>query len=387
MKLQYIKITQKGETFLLTKMNALELKKYVNFHFRNPYINQSHKDFISFNDYINHLNRKGLQIQSDPDGIQRRININKINDICKTMSMVSEIMPSAVLLCLDFKTNDDMLNYLDNEIPKITSDWGNLELSDNILFQVIDGQHRLAGIFSCDEKIMREIEIPIILLLDSTRDMIAKIFSDINGKQTKVNNSVILDLLEERKPSEEEQQIDKLLHNICKQLNENIDSPFYHHIKMLGYGFGTISQSFLVSGLREVLRKINKSCDATFFNNIYLYFSAIQEIFSKFWPVPIDKKNFNQEKFVSYSKQKMQHHNQIMKTNGIGALLKIFPSLINMIDYDCDDINKLYTQYKNILLKISDFDWENNENVKLGSGEKTQKIIANVLLAKIYEGV
>lgn len=55
--------------------------------------------------------------------------------------------------------------------------------------------------------------------------------------------------------------------------------------------------------------------------------------------------------------------------------------------YDCDDINKLYTQYKNILLKISDFDWENNENVKLGSGEKTQKIIANVLLAKIYEGV
>ena len=383
MKVPYIKVKQKGECFIITKFEAKYLKNHVNFHFRNPYNNQSSRNKMTSDQYIKLLEDKGLNVRSDPHGIQRRMNIAKINDITKTISIESEVMPNAILLCLDFQSVDNLYDYLDNFHNNFTEEFGLLDVPNDIMFKVVDGQHRLAGIFSCSEILLSKIEIPIILLLDCSNEFAAKIFSDINGKQSRVNTSLIIDLLGEQNPTEEDKILDKQLHNICRQLNEEKESPFYQHIKMLGYGLGSISQSFLVNCLKNVLFKSKKVCDELFFNNLFLYFSAIQGTYKKYWPVPFDSANYEDNNLTKYSSDIIAVNSQIMKTNGIGALLKILPFIFEKIDYYEKDAKKLFTSYLDIVEKIAYFDWVNDPLVKIGSGEKTQNLIAERLIEMI----
>lgn len=387
MKFPYIKVTQKGESFLITKFNAEYLREHVNFHFRNPYTNQSLENNLSSEKYIELLSKKGMNIKSDPQGIQRRMNIEKINDIKRTMELESEIMPNAVLLCLDFDSLENLYSHLDTFYEKFQDEFGVCELDDNIRFKVVDGQHRLAGIFSCTPKILSDINIPVILLLDCSNEIVSKIFSDINGKQSRVNTSIILDLLGEQSPTDKDKILDKKLHNICKQLNEKIESPFYRHIKMLGYGTGTVSQSFLVHCLRNVIKKSNKECDETFFTNLYLYFTAIQIVFSNYWPVPFDSVFHENEYLISYSNKMIKNSPQIMKTNGIGALFKVLPAVFEQVNYDEKNEEILFSNYLSIVGKISSFDWVNDDLVKNGSGEKTQNLIADKLIIMLKKKV
>lgn len=389
MRLPYIRINQKEEFFIFTKMKVADLRNKVNFRFRNPYSNQSQKDFRSVEDYIKRFRNKNINVEGDENGIQRRMNLDKINDITSTMNKIGEIMPNAVLLCFDFTDVDQEIEYLNKFDSIFSNDFGEFELDDNLKFRAIDGQHRLAGLFMCDEKIQQQLEVPVLLLLDAGNELVAKIFADINGKQTKVNNSVVLDLLEYKESSTE---VNAKLHNLCKKLNNDINSPFYHHIKMLGYGFGAISQSFMVIYLSQLLKDIGKNYDNYFYLNIYYYFCAIQTVFSSYWPVPIyksDIKDFDAY-VVEYSYEKTHNefktsnHNQIMKTNGIGAFLKLAPSIFKEADYYNENGQVIFDKYCELLKKANSFDWINDETVSGGTSQKTQKAIAQKLRKLIF---
>ena len=59
MKIPYIKINQKNETFFVVKFSANELKKHVNFHFRDPYSSEPEKN-EECEQYLNKIRRKGI---------------------------------------------------------------------------------------------------------------------------------------------------------------------------------------------------------------------------------------------------------------------------------------------------------------------------------------
>ena len=159
--------------------------------------------------------------------------------------------------------------------------------------QVIDGQHRLAGLEEAmkeDEAIGNQ-EVIVTLSEQLTTPQAAKIFLNINTEQRPVPKSLIYDLFGEA--------VDNANHviiratDIAQDLNDDPESPLYKVIKMPGAprGSGSIELSTFVSAFKTHLGR-----DGVFFtvnlpsfkhqrSVINNYFQAIKEYYQhdKVW--------------------------------------------------------------------------------------------------------
>ncbi len=118
--------------------------------------------------------------------------------------------------------------------------------------QVIDGQHRLAGLERAmnDDASIGETEILVSLTLDLTTAQAAQIFLNINTEQKPVPKSLIYDLFGE--VDADPNHLINRANDIALELNENHDSPYYSLIKFPG-GSGAIDLSTIVSSLKPHL--------------------------------------------------------------------------------------------------------------------------------------
>ncbi|MBF0333378.1 MAG: DGQHR domain-containing protein [Alphaproteobacteria bacterium] len=101
-----------------------------------------------------------------------------------------------------------------------------VENSESV-FQIIDGQHRLAGF---NDSNSTEFDVVVSFFIDLQIEDQAYLFSIINLKQTKVSKSHVYDLFdlsEIRSPQ-------KTAHTIAKTMNRDPDSPFFQRLKLLG---------------------------------------------------------------------------------------------------------------------------------------------------------
>jgi DGQHR domain-containing protein len=335
MKLPYIKIKQRSEVFYLTKFKATELIPRLNFHYREPYSDLETDSVVLKNEkYIELINKKGIELKSSDEGVQRRLQVERINNIKKFIeSDSSNYLPNTVLLSADISgienADEDFIKYENSE-------FGEFDFPDEFLFSIIDGQHRLAGLSIVDQEILNEIEIPAVILLNVSKPTAAKLFADINGKQRAVNRSLIYDLYANiDKPDFEEI---KLFHTICENLYKSEKSPLYRQIKMLGIGSGAISQSFFIDYAKDAVKKslVNSKDKQTIFNHLFYYFKAFQNVFPEDWPVPI---NFsNSQELDSHSQFVLkQRKSQLVKTNGFGAILRAFPTVNKLANNDEKD--------------------------------------------------
>ena len=113
-------------------------------------------------------------------GYQREETTKRVNDIKKFSEDEEAIFPTPIVLSID--------NSLEYTITE-----NQFCFNDSFPFaEIIDGQHRAAGIFKSSQKEL--FQLPIILLFDLTEEEKAYIFSTINSKQTKVSMSLIYDL-------------------------------------------------------------------------------------------------------------------------------------------------------------------------------------------------
>jgi len=155
--------------------------------------------------------------------------------------------------------------------------------------QVIDGQHRLAGI----EEAMKENdsignkEILVTMCLNlSTKDA-ANIFININSEQKPVPKSLIYDLFGEIE-NDNELSINRAK-EIAKELNEDEKSPYYGAIKFPGMprGIGSIDLSTVVNALKKHLEPdgVFASYKLANYQNqktvIFNYFSALRFYYDK----------------------------------------------------------------------------------------------------------
>ena len=122
--------------------------------------------------------------------------------------------------------------------------------------QMIDGQHRLAGLEEAmkkDDNIgNRHMLVTLCLGLDTSHA--ARIFLNINAEQKPVPKSLIFDLFGEV-VDDDEHAINRAT-DLARDINEDADSALYRLIKFPGNprGVGSIELSSLVSAFKEHLK-------------------------------------------------------------------------------------------------------------------------------------
>jgi len=159
--------------------------------------------------------------------------------------------------------------------------------------QVIDGQHRLAGLEDAmkENESIGNQEVIVTLSEHLTTPQAAKIFLNINTEQRPVPKSLIYDLFGEA--------VDNANHviiratDIAKDLNDDPESPLYKVIKMPGAprGSGSIELSTFVAAFKAHLARdgafatVNLPSFKHQRNVIANYFQAIKEYYQhdKLW--------------------------------------------------------------------------------------------------------
>lgn len=193
-------------------------------------------------------------------GIQRRLDHGRVEEIRRYVRTLDPSFPTAVVLAVDERCavieEIDCDEVTDLKAAKLVR----LRLRnypepeeglDPILYKdiarVIDGQHRIAGLFEYDGPPF-ELNVSIFVGADIATQ--ASIFSTVNLAQTKVNKSLVYDLFEYAKARSPE----KTCHEVAVVLDREPASPFYKKIKRLGVAtegrFGeTLSQATFVKCL------------------------------------------------------------------------------------------------------------------------------------------
>ena len=117
---------------------------------------------------------------------------------------------------------------------------------------VIDGQHRIAGLESAEDR----FDSIVAIFVDIPDHEKATIFATINLKQTRVRKSLAYELFHYA----EKRSTQKTAHDIAVLLNEREGSPLWHRIKRLGVATEgikgeTVAQALIVEGIIRLISR------------------------------------------------------------------------------------------------------------------------------------
>jgi DGQHR domain-containing protein len=309
----------------------------------------------------------------DNKGYQREETTKRVNEIQKFSEDEDAIFPTPIILSID-----------DNDKHLI----GDCEFhfNDDYPFaEIIDGQHRAAGLFKSSKK--EKFQLPIILLFDLTEEEKAYIFSTINSKQTKVSMSLIYDLFsisQNRSPQ-------KTSHEIARLLNTDSNSPFYNRLKMLGKKESDSSSLSQGSFIRYLLPLISRNPD----DDLRILKSNPYEKLKDDDRCPLRYYFINEQDDVIYKilsnvfnaakdtfPEEWENHRKyiLSKTTGYGAIMRVFPDLFKLgaskgtLTYDfflnCFNNFSLALKKNNMALT----------SIYYPSNEQEQKKLANLIL-------
>jgi len=182
-------------------------------------------------------------VDAEEGAVQRVLNMRRVGEIRN------------FILAGNSFFNTFILNWTEESVlPEYSN--GNISIPISpAAAQMIDGQHRLAGLNSAMETDpdIGDKHILVSLCIDLDTPEAAAIFLNINSKQTPVPRSLIYDLF-----GEVESDIDHAINranDIAHEFNDNPESPYYKAIKFPGNprGVGIIDLSTVVSALKPHL--------------------------------------------------------------------------------------------------------------------------------------
>lgn len=124
--------------------------------------------------------------------------------------------------------------------------------------QILDGQHRIAGLelASKNKPEIGERDVLVILTNELETTKAAEIFLNINTEQRPVQKSLIYDLFGLINQNDPEMPIVRA-NDIVTYLNETQDSPYHNLIKKPGNkrGVGSVDMSTIITSLKDRLKK------------------------------------------------------------------------------------------------------------------------------------
>lgn len=313
--------------------------------------------------------------REDGKGVQRALNSNKVKSIQVYCDDPDATFPTPIIIAVD--SNKVSMNKFFIEFNE-----------EEIIGEIIDGQHRLKGIGKSDK--IDLFDMPVIIMFDLKDNEKAYVFSIINSNQTNVPKSLIYDLfqLDDRK------SVYRTAHNIARSLNSDIDSPFYKKLKMLGKKASdenSLSQGTFVTYLvrlysndpekdninlknkkelvddnRLPLRKyFIRDKEDIMYKILRNYFNGVKNVFTKEWD--------EHQKYI------------LSKSTGYGALIRAFPYIFNL----GNSRKTLNTEFfESIFRVVSDGFREKNINFTSNdfpSNEDQQRKLSNAILNIVRE--
>jgi len=299
---------------------------------------------------------------------QRKIDEEKIKKIVKFIedgllendkkNTPLVLFPTAMILSFDFNEEDDATNRI---VFKDDSEFNYIEIPEeyHTKMLIVDGQHRFVGVqkfYENNPGYLEKVDIEFIATFLIGYDLYeqAKIFANVNFTQKPVKKDLYYDIFGSLPGVKNELT---LTHFTVKKLNEDEDSPLKDMVKMLGIGGGIISQSYL---FREIMSLFgSKKVFGVYFSRymedngkddykrvpflLKMYFNIIKDKFAEYWPKSnLESKEYNQR----------DYKNILLKTTGLGALIKLFDYLINDSLHLSDE--KIMEKVKNALSLIDD---------------------------------
>ncbi|EPM3904918.1 DGQHR domain-containing protein [Pseudomonas aeruginosa] len=308
-------------------------------------------------------------------GIQRPLSQDRVKKISAYTKTVDACFPTAVLLsvkgrCAEF---DPVTSQLKLKPYRAADDDIYESVPYTQLANVIDGQHRIAGLADYDKD---DFEINVSIFVDIDVSSEAYLFSTVNLAQTKVNKSLVYDLYDlatKKSPQ-------KLCHEIAVALEKEPTSPFHCRIKRLGGAEahnlpGSITQAAFVQALMRyissdpmrdrdsymrgrtpaladgdlnklIFRKFmidDRSFDLT--DIIWDYFEAVSKRWPDAWNTP--------DKGIILS-----------KTNGFMALMRLLREVYLWLNKEKPDIDDFERVFSRVNMEDQDF---NTDTYKPGS--------------------
>lgn len=193
----FIEVTQRDRTFVLTALPVKLLTK------------------------ISYASMRG--IDSEEGAVQRVLNPRRISSI-KSYTLDVGDYPTSIVL-----------NWINGENPLLREN-GQLLVPDlEKSAQLIDGQHRVAGLRAAmeDRPEVGEIQIPVAIFENLKRKDCASLFLSINTEQKPVPRSLVFDLYGVAEGSIVDAAAARA-RDIVLALNEESDSAYYELIKLPG---------------------------------------------------------------------------------------------------------------------------------------------------------
>lgn len=264
---------------------------------------------------------------------QRRIDEKRVKEIKRYIKnailtdfeqkKVAVIFPTAMLLAV---TIDDT-SFSVGDISELTMPQD---------FYIVDGQHRLYSMISLyhdvtegffptkEDSIVKEyleryrFNCTIMLNFDIWEQ--AQVFAEVNFNQKRVSKSLYYDIYGMEytaNASDREKNFIYISHKLVRFMNTNVESPFYHKIKMLGTGRGYVSQACMAEALMahmsspqgiwyiDMDKVQGKPSYRYMAVELISFYKVVQTVFHEYWP-------------------KYERHNSILtKTTGVGAMIKL----------------------------------------------------------------
>jgi DNA sulfur modification protein DndB len=173
---------------------------------------------------LTNISYAAIRGKSDEEGaVQRILNVKRIKGI-KEFTLNGGDYPGAIIL--NWVAEDNPLNKQNNNIVFFNKPGS---------AQIIDGQHRLAGIKSAikEKDSISNLELPVVIYEGLNTQECADIFLSINTEQKIVPRSLVYDLYGVGSKSFIDRASERARDIAC-YLNENPESPYYEQIKFPG---------------------------------------------------------------------------------------------------------------------------------------------------------
>lgn len=160
-------------------------------------------------------------------GIQRKLSPDRVKEIASFVNSIDATFPSSIILsvsgsCADYDENKKTLTLFEGE-DEVTGE----VISKDKIANILDGQHRIEGLKHFQGE---EFDLPVSIFVDADISDQAYVFATVNLAQTKVNKSLVYDLLDYAKARSPQRSC----HDIAVALDKFSSSPFYEQIKRLG---------------------------------------------------------------------------------------------------------------------------------------------------------
>lgn len=153
--------------------------------------------------------------------VQRLLNPSRISSV-RDFTLAGGTYPACVIL-----------NWVDSsQLPRVTEH--TITIGDNERSaQIIDGQHRVAGLQAAIEKkpSIAKMEMPIALFIGLDTQGCADLFLSINTKQKQVQKSLVFDLFELASSHIVDAAAERAT-DLARTLNDDDDSPYFERIKL-----------------------------------------------------------------------------------------------------------------------------------------------------------